>query len=205
MALNRARTGGALDIVALLSTFNEVHDRVAIHGTRRAVARAQALALGLPLIEVDLPFPCTNADYEARMGAAVASLAADGVRDWVFGDLFLEDVRRYREAQLAPHGLRGHFPLWGADTALLAREMLDAGVAAHVATLDPRLLPADLCGAPFDAAFLDALPATVDPCGERGEFHTVVSHAPGFARPLDLRRGITVERDGFVYTDFALR
>ena len=205
LALHRARQEGALDVVALLSTFNETASRVAIHGTRRAVARAQARALGLPLIEVDLPAACSNADYEARIGAASLRLKEQGVRDWIFGDLFLEDIRRYREANLAAQGLSGHFPLWGADTRLLAQEMLDLGLDARIATLDPRLVPRELCGSRYDRAFLDQLPPGVDPCGERGEFHTVVANGPGFAAPLDLRQGETVERSGFVYTDFDLQ
>lgn len=204
LALHRARQDPALRVVALLSSFNESAGRVAIHGTRRVIARAQAAALGLPLVEIDLPDPCPNAVYEQRFAAAVDRLAAEGVQDWVFGDLFLQDIRAYREARLVPRGLRAHFPLWGADTATLAREMLAQGITAHVATLDPRHLPAHLCGAPYDAAFLDALPGAVDPCGEYGEFHTLVSDGPGFVRPLPLVRGITVERSGFVYTDFAL-
>ncbi|SDL25144.1 ATP-binding protein [Paracoccus chinensis] len=204
LALHRARQEGALDVVALLSTFNETASRVAIHGTRRAVARAQARALGLPLIEVDLPAPCSNADYEARIGAASLRLKEQGVRDWIFGDLFLEDIRQYREGNLAAQGLSGHFPLWGADTRLLAQEMLDLGLDARIATLDPRLVPRELCGSRYDWAFLDQLPPGVDPCGERGEFHTVVANGPGFAAPLNLRQGETVERSGFVYTDFDL-
>lgn len=204
MALDVARKDPALDVIALLTTVNESAQRVAIHGTRRDVARAQAAALGLPLIEVDLPDPCPNEVYEARIGAAVRRLRADGVADWIFGDLLLDDIRAYREAQLAPLGIRAHFPLWGRDTGGLAREMLARGVDARIVTLDPRCLPAALCGARFDAAFLDGLPATVDPCGERGEFHTVVADGPGFARPLALVRSETVERSGFVYTDFKL-
>lgn len=205
LALHRAREAGGLDVIALLSTFNAEAARVSIHGTRPAVARAQAAALGLPLIEVELPYPCSNADYEARMGAATGDLRAEGVEDWIFGDLFLQDIRDYREAQLRAHGLRAHFPLWGADTRELANEMLAIGIEAHVVTLDPRKVPRGMCGARFDRAFLDRLPAGVDPCGERGEFHTLVAHGPGFAAPLALERGETVERDGFVYTDFALR
>ena len=204
MALDVARKDRALDIVALVTTFNEDARRVAIHGTRREVARAQAAALGLPLVEVDLPDPCPNDVYEVRIGAAVRRLMADGVRDWVFGDLLLDDIRAYREAQLAPLGIGAHFPLWGRKTDGLAREILAAGIDARIVTLDPRRLPAALCGARFDAAFLDGLPGTVDPCGERGEFHTVVADGPGFAHPLDLVHGETVERGGFVYTDFKL-
>lgn len=205
LALHRARQQGMLEVVALLSTFNETADRVAIHGTRRSLARAQARMLGLPLIEVDLPAPCSNAEYEARIGAAALRLKERGIRDWIFGDLFLEDIRQYREANLAAQGLSGHFPLWGADTRLLAQEMLDLGLDARIVTLDPRLVPRELCGSRYDRAFLDQLPPGVDPCGERGEFHTVVAHGPGFAAPLDLRQGETVERSGFVYTDFDLQ
>jgi len=205
MALQLARQDPALEVRALFSTFNESAARVAVHGTQRDVARAQAGALGLPLIEVDLPFPCPNEVYEARVGAAAAALRDEGVLDWVFGDLFLEDIRAYREARLSPLGLRAHFPLWGRQTAALAREMLTAGIDARIVTLDPSRLSAALCGARFDAAFLDALPDTVDPCGEHGEFHTVVADGPGFARPLALCRGETVMREGFVYTDFALQ
>ncbi|RBI87548.1 ATP-binding protein [Rhodosalinus halophilus] len=204
MALHAARQEPALEVVALLSTFNECAARVAIHGTRREVARAQAAALGLPLIEVDLPAPCPNAVYEERLGAATRRLRDDGVEDWIFGDLFLDDIRAYREAQLAPLGLAAHFPLWGRDTRALAQEMLAAGIDARIVTLDPQRLPPALCGARFDAGFLAALPEGVDPCGERGEFHTVVAQAPGFAAALDLRRGATVAREGFVYTDFTL-
>lgn len=204
MALHVARQDPTLDIVALLSTFNQGAARVAIHGTRREIARAQAAALGLPLIEVDLPDPCRNDVYEARIGAVTRRLMGEGVRDWIFGDLLLADIRAYREAQLAPLGIAAHFPLWGRTTLSLAREMLAAGIDARIVTLDPRHLPATLCGTRYDGAFLDALPGGVDPCGERGEFHTLVADGPGFTRPLDLVRGETVERGGFVYTDFTL-
>lgn len=204
LALHLARQRGELAVVALFATFNAAADRVAIHGTRREVARAQAAALGLPLIEVDLPFPCSNAEYEARVGAATEELRAQGVEDWTFGDLFLQDIRDYREAQLHARGLRAHFPLWGTDTRQLAHEMLAIRIEAHVVTLDPRKVPPELCGARFDRDFLDRLPATVDPCGEGGEFHTLVAYGPGFSNPLRLVRGETVEREGFVYTDFML-
>ncbi|MDK3073092.1 adenine nucleotide alpha hydrolase [Sedimentitalea sp. JM2-8] len=203
-ALHEARSSGDFEIVALLSNFNALHDRVAIHGTRRDVVRAQAAALDLPLIEVDLPYPCSNADYEALMGAATRQLSDDGIRDWIFGDLFLDDIRAYRESRLAQLGLTAHFPLWGRDTDLLARDMISAGLRAQVVTLDPAKLPRGLCGACFDRAFLKALPDGVDPCGERGEFHTVVTDAPGFRTPVDLVLGATVECDGFIYSDFSL-
>lgn len=204
MALHLARQDQGLQIVALFSTFNAEAGRVAIHGTRRAIARAQAKALGLPLIEVDLPASCPNSAYEARVGAAIRSLQEEGVEDWVFGDIFLGDIRAYREAQLAPLGLCAHFPIWGRETGALAQEMLAAGIEAHIATLDPRHLPVETCGSAFDQDFLAALPEGVDPCGERGEFHTIAVDGPGFAHRLDLERGETVLRDGFAYTDFML-
>lgn len=203
-ALHAARQQGEVEIVALLSTVNEMHERVAIHGVRRAVLRAQAAALELDLIEVPLPFPCSNDVYEARMAEALGRLEAMGIRDHVFGDLFLEDIRAYREGVLEPRGLAAHFPLWKIETHRLARDMLACGIRAYVATLDPKVMPKELCGAAFDEDFMARLPKGVDPCGENGEFHTVVADAPGFAAPLDLVRGETVERDGFVYTDFVL-
>lgn len=203
-ALHEARTCGTFEIVALLASFNALHDRVAIHGTRRDVVRAQAAALDLPLIEVDLPYPCSNTDYEAAMGAATRKLSDDGVRDWIFGDLFLDDIRAYRESRLAPMGLTAHFPLWGRDTQGLADAMITAGLRARVVTLDPAKLPRGLCGARFDRQFLKALPDGIDPCGERGEFHTVVTDAPGFRTQIDVVLGETIERDGFVYSDFSL-
>ncbi len=203
-ALHVARETGALDIVALLTTVSETHDRVAIHGVRREVLRAQAEAVGLPLVEVPLPSPCPNEIYEARMAAALAPLLADGIADVVFGDLHLADIRTYREAQCDRAGMRAHFPLWGRETGALAREMIAAGTVAHVATLDLARLPADRLAARYDESFLRHLPPGIDPCGESGEFHTIVSDGPAFARPLRLVSGETVERDGFAYVDFAL-
>ncbi|MCI2393974.1 ATP-binding protein [Aliiroseovarius sediminis] len=203
-ALHQTRRAGRFDIRAVLSTVNEPHGRVAIHGVRRAVLAAQARALGLPLIEVPLPYGCTNEIYLERMNVALDQLAKDGLQDHIFGDILLEDVRVWREKMLTAHDLNAHFPLWGLDTATVARDMLSAGIAAHVVTLDPAKLSDAQCGTAFDTAFLDGLPQGVDPCGENGEFHTLVSNSPDFAAPLDLRRGETVTRDGFVYTDFTL-
>ncbi len=203
--LHRVIAQKQFDVRTLVCTVNEVHERVAIHGVRRSILRAQAAALGLPLVEVALPFPCANDIYEARIGAALERLHGDGIVDHVFGDLFLEDVRAYRENLLGPLELRGHFPLWGEDTGKLAGEMIASGLRAYVAALDPKRVPRELCGAAFDADFLATLPEDVDPCGERGEFHTLVCDMPDFANPLDMETGETVERDGFVYTDFLLR
>ena len=203
-ALHAARQQADLQITHLLTTVNEMHDRVAIHGVRSDILRAQAKALGLPLVEVPLPYPCSNEIYEARMANALAGFTAQGITDYVFGDLFLEDVRGYRDTQLARAGMTGHYPLWGRETAELSREMIASGLVANITTLDPKRMPKQLCGASYDDAFLQALPATVDPCGENGEFHTVVSYGPGFSHPLKLKQGETIEREGFVYTDFML-
>lgn len=203
-ALHTVREAGHLDVVALVSTCSQDTDCVAVHGTRRDVVRAQAQTLDLPLSEVTLPQPCPNTVYEARMGEVIRRYRAEGVNDWIFGDFFLSDIRAYREAQLAPFGITAHFPLWGRETRALAGAMLEAGIDARIAVLDPERMPRHMSAARFDAQFLDALPETVDPCGERGEFHTVVADAPGFARPLDLVSGETHERRGFLITDFAL-
>jgi len=204
-ALAAARDAGEFDIVGLVSSYNEVFDRVAVHGTRQTIARAQAAALGLPLIEVALPHPCSNEIYEQRMTETVEKLKWDGVTDWIFGDLFLEDVRTYRENLFTPLGVSLHLPLWGRETTTLAADMLAAGLETYIVTLDPRKLPKNMCGQSFNQTFLDSLPEGIDPCGENGEFHTVVAYAPGFSEPLQLERGETVERSGFIYTDFILR
>lgn len=200
-ALVEARRLGLADVVALLTTTNEAFDRVAMHGTRTALLRAQAAATGLPLIEVPLPWPCSNEDYEARMAAAMDRVAALGVRHMVFGDLYLEDVRAYREARLAPLGIEAMFPLWGRPTAALAREMVALGLDARLVTVDPRKVPASFAGRKLDLALLAELPPGVDPCGENGEFHTAVVAGPMFSAPIPVVPGEVVTRDGFVYAD----
>jgi uncharacterized protein (TIGR00290 family) len=200
-ALHETRRAGGYDVVGLLTTVTDAFGRVSMHGVREELLDAQAHALGLPLTKVRIPSPCPNEVYEREMAAALAAAQADGIRGVVFGDLFLEDVRAYREARLAPLGLEGVFPLWGRSTTTLAREIVASGVRARVCCLDPRHLPRRFAGEPFDLAFLEDLPPEVDPCGERGEFHTFVSDGPGFRRPVPVVRGETVERDGFVFTD----
>lgn len=200
-ALHVLRSRDDVEVVGLLSTVNGTHDRVAMHGVRRELLRAQADAVGLRLHEVDLPWPCSNADYEAAMAAAVARERARGVTTFAFGDLFLEDIRRYREAQLAGAGMRALFPLWGRDTSALAREMTSSGVRAIITCVDPKQLDPAFAGRIYDDALLDALPASVDPCGERGELHTFVFEGPMLARPIPVRVGDIIERDGFVFAD----
>lgn len=207
LALARLRTDPRWSPVGLLTTLTRAFDRVSMHGTRHDVLRAQAAALGLPLIECALDWPSSNADYEAAMAAALQRAQArwPGLRHCAFGDLFLANVRAYREAQLARAGWSGVFPLWGSDTHELARTFIAEGHRAVLACVDTTQLDAGFSGREFDATLLDALPASVDPCGERGEFHTLSYAGPLFASPLRLQRGESVLRDArFQYTDFAL-
>ena len=204
-ALHRLRREGCGEVAALLTSVNETAGRVSMHGVREAILRAQADAAGLPLITIPLPWPCTNEIYEARLRTAVDLAVADGFTHVAFGDLFLEDVRRYREDRLAGTGLTPLFPLWGIPTQQLAREMIAGGIRARISTLDPKMMPRDLIGAEFDQALLTALPASVDPCAERGEFHTCVTAGPMFSRAVEVDRGEVVEREGFVYGDLLLR
>lgn len=201
-ALHTLRQAGE-EVVGLLTTFNEAADRVAMHAVRRSIVAAQAAAAELPLYSVALPWPCSNEAYEARVGEALTAAAARGVTYVAFGDLFLTDVRAYRERQLAGTGLAPLFPIWRTPggTAALARTMLASGLRATLTCVDPRQLDPSFVGAAFDADLLAALPASVDPCGERGEFHTLCWDGPMFARPLDVRVGERVLRDGFWFAD----
>jgi uncharacterized protein (TIGR00290 family) len=193
-----------VEVVGLLTTVNERAGRVAMHAVRLDLLAAQAQAVGLPVWPVPLPSPCTNAQYEAAMTAVLERARAAGITVVAFGDLFLEDIRRYREEQLAAVGLAPLFPLWGCPTGDLAQEMVRAGLQARLTCVDPRHLPAAWAGRAFDAAFLAELPPAVDPCGERGEFHTCVTGGPLFAQPLVVRPGPVVEREGFVVADLLL-
>jgi uncharacterized protein (TIGR00290 family) len=193
-----------MEPAGLLTTINETADRVAMHGVRHSVLRAQAAAAGLPSIAIPLPYPCSNEMYEERMASAVADACAQEFTHIAFGDLFLEDVRRYREERLAGTGLTPIFPLWGRPTDALSLEMIHGGLDARITCIDLRVMPANLAGCTYDEALLRELPQDVDPCGERGEFHTCVVGGPMFSRALDVRRGEVVERDGFVFCDFQL-
>jgi len=190
-----------VDVVGLLTTLDERHGRVPMHAVRRELLDAQARAAGLPLWAVPLPSPCSNAEYEAAMASALDKARAAGIAAVAFGDLFLEDIRRYREEFLAPTGITPLFPLWGLPTADLARDMIQGGLGALVTCVDPRRLPAAFAGRAFDATFLADLPPTVYPCGERGEFHTVACAGPMFAHPLPVQVGEVSEREGFVVAD----
>jgi uncharacterized protein (TIGR00290 family) len=202
-ALWEAGRAGTLDIAGVLTTVNEAHGRVAMHGVRDALLDRQVAALGLPCLKVSIPSPCPNEVYEARMAEATARLRADGITHMVFGDLFLEDIRAYREARLREAGMTGVYPLWARDTAALARGMIGSGLVAHLTCIDPRRLDHGFAGRRFDESLLAELPAGVDPCGENGEFHTVVSAGPMFAAPIAVSVGEIVERDGFVFADVA--
>ena len=190
-----------VEVVALLTTVDETDDRVAMHAVRRTLLEAQAEAAGLPLLIVRIPQACTNDVYEAAMGRALEDAKGRGVSGVAFGDLFLEDIRRYREERMAGTGLRLVFPLWGRPTAALAEEMLDAGLRARVTCVDPRVLPASFAGRELDRLFLADLPPGVDPCGENGEFHTFAWDGPMFGHPVPVRGGEVVSRDGFVFAD----
>lgn len=204
-ALHQMHRDPFIEVVALLSTINAEFQRVAMHGTRRSVLEAQADAAGLPLWTVPLPWPCTNEIYEQRMAEACTRAVAEKIDAVAFGDLFLADVRAYRERQLAPTGLTPLFPLWDIPTDQLAHAMIAGGLRARLTCVDTRQLTADFAGRDFDAALLAALPASADPCGERGEFHTCVYAGPMFSAPLDLDAGEVVNRDGFAYADFEQR
>jgi uncharacterized protein (TIGR00290 family) len=200
-ALHVTRVEGTVDVRALLVTMNAEADRVAMHAVRRSLVEAQAQRLGLPLFIVEIPSPCPNDVYEARMAAAVLAARDQQVERMVFGDLFLEDVRAYRERNLAGTGITPLFPLFGRRTDLLAREMIAAGVRAVLTCVDPLVLPAEFVGRAFDEQLLAEFPDGVDACGERGEFHTFVWDAPGFSAPIDIELGTIVNRDGFVFRD----
>jgi len=199
--LHRLREDPDVEVIGLLTTVNATHGRVAMHATRLAIVEAQARATGLPLVVVPLPWPCSNDAYERAMRRAIDDARERGATHVAFGDLFLEDVRDYRVAQLEGTGLEPLFPLWHEPTGRLARRMIDAGVEAVITCIDPKKLPRSFAGRRFDRALLDDLPHGVDPCGERGEFHTCVLAGPMFREPIRAVAGEVVERDGFCFAD----
>jgi uncharacterized protein (TIGR00290 family) len=191
----------AVEIGALLTTMNEEFDRVAMHAVRRRLLEEQSRASGVPLWTVPLPWPCSNEEYESRMRTAVAKAVAEGFTHVAFGDLFLEDVRRYREDRLAGSGLAPIFPIWGIPTDRLAGDMIDGGLRAVLTCVNPKHLDRSFAGRQFDRSLLADLPAGVDPCGERGEFHSFAYDGPMFNRPVAVTPGEIVDRDGFVFAD----
>ncbi|HEX5361431.1 MAG TPA: hypothetical protein VFW49_10135 [Fluviicoccus sp.] len=200
-ALHLLRQNPDFTVTGLFCTVNAAFDRVAMHGVRRELLQRQAEAVGLPVNVLEIPYPCSNEDYAAVMSAFVDQARRDGVESFAFGDLFLEDIRRYREERLAGTGIEPVFPLWGIPTAELAQTMVGSGLQARVTCLDPRQLPSSFAGRAFNAEFLRELPPGVDPCGENGEFHTFAHDGPMFLHAVPLTVGETVERDGFVFTD----
>ena len=202
-ALHLLRQQADVEIVGLLTTFNESAGRVAMHAVRRALVEMQADAAGLPLVSVMLPWPCSNSDYERLMGEAITSACAAGVTHIAFGDLFLEDVRDYRVRQLAGSGIEPLFPMWhpSGGTAALAREMVNAGLCAVLTCVDPAQLDSSFVGRTFDAELLSGLPREVDPCGERGEFHTFCYAGTMYRHPISVDVGETVCREGFWFAD----
>ena len=200
-ALHLLRQQPDIKVAALLTSFNSAADRVAMHAVRRALVETQAGRTGIPLWTVDLPWPCSNADYEERMRGVFERALAEGITAVAFGDLFLEDIRDYRVRQLQGSGLDPLFPVWQIPTAQLARDMIAAGVRAKITCVDPAQVDRSFAGRDYDQALLAALPPGVDACGENGEFHTFVYAAPVFAQPVEVRVGEIVERDGFVFAD----
>ena len=201
-SLHVLRQQADVEIVGLLTTLNAEFDRVAMHGTRRSVLEAQAQAAELPLWVIPLPWPCTNEIYESRMKEACERALSQGIEAIAFGDLFLEDIRAYRIAQLQGTGLEPLFPVWGCPTDELAREMIAGGLRAKLTCVDTKQLSAEFVGREFSDELLNSLPASVDPCGERGEFHTCVFAGPMFRKPIALEAGEIVMREQFAYADF---
>jgi uncharacterized protein (TIGR00290 family) len=192
------------EIVGLVTTLNECFDRIAMHGVRRELLEAQAESAGIPLWTVPLPWPCTNETYEAKMRNLIAKAKELGVQAFAFGDLFLTEIRAYRERQLAGTGMDPIFPIWGIPTKDLALEMIRSGMRARLSCVDPKQISAQFAGREFDEKLLADLPASADPCGENGEFHSFVYAGPMLATHIPVVNGETVTRDGFVYTDLML-
>jgi uncharacterized protein (TIGR00290 family) len=203
-ALHKLRQSGDCEVIGLLTTLNSEFDRVAMHGTRRSILEAQSSAAGIPLWIVPLPWPCSNEAYEERMSGVCRRAVNEGVNAIAFGDLFLADIRAYREDRLKNTGLEALFPLWELPTEPLAREMIDSGLRARIVCVDTNQLAPSFAGRDYDHQLLDDLPTRVDPCGERGEFHTCVYDGPIFSEPVSVGAGEVVIRDQFAYADLDL-
>ena len=203
-ALHVLRQQPGLEIAGLITTMNQLYQRIAIHAVRLELLQYQAESVGLPLYIVNLPYPCSNSQYETAMKKFIDECSQEGIECMAFGDLFLQDIREYREAKLAGTGITPLFPLWKMPTDLLAREMISSGLRARISCVDPQQLPASFAGREFDQDLLSALPEEVDPCGERGEFHTFAFDGPMFSKPVGIEVGEIAEREGFVYADLLL-
>jgi uncharacterized protein (TIGR00290 family) len=201
LALHALLRDDLYEVAGLVTTLTRDFGRISMHGVRRELLHAQAEALDLPLSEALIGCGASNAEYEAAMAAAFRDWSMRGVRTVAFGDLFLADIRAYRERQMAALGLDCVFPVWGQDTTALAHTFIDSGFRARICCVDPRQVPSELCGRDFDREFLNELPAAADPCGEKGEFHTFVYDSPDFSAPIELTCGDVVSRDGFCYCD----
>ena len=204
-ALHVMRQSGEQEVAGLFTTVNVTFGRVAMHAVRVELLRQQAQAVGLPLYLIEIPYPCSDEQYAAAMADFVARARNDGVQCMAFGDLYLQDVRRYREERMQGTGIEAVFPLWEKPTRALLEEMLANGLRACLTCVDPRVLPAEFAGRELTRELLDSMPSGIDPCGENGEFHTFVFAGPMFDRPLDIEMGEVVERDGFVFADCLLR
>lgn len=200
-ALHMTRRRDEVEIVALLTTINSTHARVAMHAVRESLLDAQSEAVGLPLVKVPIPWPCPNEIYEQEMASAIEQARNQGVTHMIFGDLFLEDIRKYREDKLKGSGITPLFPIWGTDTRRLAQEMVEAGLRAYLTCVDPKQLDPKFAGRAYDARLLAELPTGVDPCGEKGEFHTFAYAGPMFGSPILVEVGEVVNRDGFYFAD----
>jgi len=201
LALHEVLQAGEVDVVGTLTTVTAAFGRVSMHGVRESLLDEQTAALGLRAWKVAIPSPCPNEVYEREMAGALGELRELGVSSVIFGDLFLEDIRRYRETRLAEVGMNGIFPLWGRKTDALAREMIAVGIRATLTCIDPKKLDRSFAGRTFDASLLEELPDGIDPCGENGEFHTFAWASPAFARAIPVEVGEVVDRDGFVFAD----
>jgi len=200
-ALYKLQQNTEIDLVGLFCTVNKEFDRVAMHGVRIELLKKQAESIGLPLEIIEIPYPCSNAEYEEIMGLFVERAKNDHIEYFAFGDLFLEDVRNYRVEKLKGSGIKPVFPIWGMPTDTLSREMINGGLRTVITCIDPKQTPDEFAGKEFDDDFLDSLPKTIDPCGENGEFHSFVFDGPMFKDKIDILVGDIVHRDGFVFAD----